>query len=348
MLKSNYDPELGVTVTVRRCDGTSGLASVLCTSEVFYPGYIHERNQRIGGICYEKNSKTEFANTRSAEWAAVYASLDYWIFWIYSVSDCSSLYYSFCDYSVIKEPVFTGVKNYVTLFHDQVFLKRFKNTAYMMLIGVPMTTFFAVAVSVMLNNKKLRHTGWMRVVFFLPTLVPTVVACLLWIWVMQPETGVVNTLLGYIGIKGPGWLASPTWAKPAFIMMMIWTCGNAIIIYLAGLQDISETLYEAAEIDGASFFRETISITLPLLKPTILYNMVTLVIGVFQWFAEPYIMTQGGPNNATMFYSLYLYQNAFTYFKMGYASAQAWIMLIFALLIILLLFKGFKFGQTDE
>lgn len=105
--------------------------------------------------------------------------------------------------------------------------------------------------------------------FFIPTLVPTVVACLLWIWVMQPETGVVNTLLGYIGIKGPGWLASPTWAKPAFIMMMIWTCGNAIIIYLAGLQDISETLYEAAEIDGASFFRETISITLPLLKPTI-------------------------------------------------------------------------------
>ena len=234
----------------------------------------------------------------------------------------SSLYYSFCDYSVIKEPVFTGVKNYVTLFHDQTFIKTCKNTAYMMLIGVPVTTFFA--------------------------LVPTVVACLLWIWVMQPETGVVNTLLGYIGIKGPGWLASPTWAKPAFIMMMIWTCGNAIIIYLAGLQDISESLYEAAEIDGASFFRETISITLPLLKPTILYNMVTLVIGVFQWFAEPYIMTQGGPDNATMFYSLYLYQNAFTYFKMGYASAQAWIMLVVAFAIILILFKFLKFGESNN
>ncbi len=260
----------------------------------------------------------------------------------------SSLYYSFCDYSVIKEPVFTGVKNYVTLFHDQTFIKTCKNTAYMMLIGVPVTTFFAVAVSVILNSKKLRHTGWMRVVFFIPTLVPTVVACLLWIWVMQPETGVVNTLLGYIGIKGPGWLASPTWAKPAFIMMMIWTCGNAIIIYLAGLQDISESLYEAAEIDGASFFRETISITLPLLKPTILYNMVTLVIGVFQWFAEPYIMTQGGPDNATMFYSLYLYQNAFTYFKMGYASAQAWIMLVVAFAIILILFKFLKIGESNN
>jgi multiple sugar transport system permease protein len=129
-------------------------------------------------------------------------------------------------------------------------------------------------------------------------------------------------------------------------MMMIWTCGNAIIIYLAGLQDISESLYEAAEIDGASFFRETISITLPLLKPTILYNMVTLVIGVFQWFAEPYIMTQGGPDNATMFYSLY--QNAFTYFKMGYASAQAWIMLVVAFAIILILFKFLKFGESNN
>lgn len=144
----------------------------------------------------------------------------------------SSLYYSFCDYSVIKEPVFTGVKNYVTLFHDQTFIKACKNTAYMMLIGVPVTTFFAVAVSVILNSKKLRHTGWMRVVFFIPTLVPTVVACLLWIWVMQPETGVVNTLLGYIGIKGPGWLASPTWATANKIIQTLRvTVGESINVY---------------------------------------------------------------------------------------------------------------------
>lgn len=260
----------------------------------------------------------------------------------------SSLYYSFCDYSVIKMPVFTGLKNYINLFRDSMFLTACKNTAYMIILGVPLTTFFAIAISVILNSKRLKHTSWFRVIFFIPTLVPTVVACLLWIWVMQPETGVVNTLLGYIGIKGPGWLASPTWAKPAFILMMIWTCGNAIIIYLAGLQDIPESLYEAAEIDGASFLRETISITLPLLRPTILYNMVTLVIGVFQWFAEPYIMTQGGPNNSTMFYSLYLYQNAFTYFKMGYASAQAWIMLIVAFIVILILFKFLKFGESNN
>ena len=217
----------------------------------------------------------------------------------------------------------------------------------MVCFGVPITTFIAVGVSVMMNNKSLKHTGIFRVLFFIPTLVPTVVACLLWIWVMQPETGIINRLLGYIGITGPGWLSSPRWSKPAFILMMIWTCGNAIIIYLAGLQDIPESLYESASIDGASFLRQTISITIPLLRSTILYNVVTLIIGVFQWFAEPYIITLGGPDNSTMFYALYLYQNAFTYFKMGYASAQAWILLVIALAIIIVLFKVFKFGESD-
>ena len=270
------------------------------------------------------------------------------VFTLYPI--VASLYYSLCNYSVIKAPVFIGLQNYKALFQDKVFLKTISNTLYMMCLGVPITTIIAVGVSVMLNHKKLNqtYTVIIRVLFFLPTLIPTVVACLLWIWVMQPDSGIVNQLLGYIGIKGPGWLSSPTWSKPSFILMMIWTCGNAIIIYLAGLQDISETLYEAAELDGAGFIKKTFYVTIPLMKSTILYNVVTLIIGVLQWFAEPYIITSGGPDNSTMFYSLYLYNNAFSYFKMGYASAQAWIMLIFALLIILLLFKGFKFGQTDE
>lgn len=258
-----------------------------------------------------------------------------------------SLYYSLCEYKVVGAPKFIGLMNYMNLFKDSVFLTAMKNTAYMIIFGVPITTFVAVAVSVMLNNRKIKYTGWLRVVFFIPTLVPTVVACLLWIWVMQPDSGVLNKLLGYIGIQGPGWLSSPTWSKPAFILMMIWTCGNAVIIYLAGLQDIPDSLFEAAAIDGAGFVRQTISVTIPLLKSTILYNVVTLIIGVFQWFAEPYIMTSGGPSNSTMFYSLYLYQNAFTYFKMGYASAQAWIMLLIGLTIILILFKVFKFGESE-
>ena len=129
---------------------------------------------------------------------------------------------------------------------------------------------------------------------------------------------------------------------------MIWTIGNAVIIYLAGLQDIDPSLYEAAEIDGAGFISQTISVTIPLLRSTILYNTVTLIIGVFQWFAEPLIITEGGPGNATLFYSLYLYQNAFRFFKMGYACAMGWILLLISLANILVLFKVFKFGESDN
>lgn len=267
------------------------------------------------------------------------------VFTLYPI--CSSFYYSLCDYQVIKDPVFIGLGNYRALFQDKTFLKAMSNTVYMIIFGVPITTFIAVAVSIIMNNKKLKYTGPFRIIFFIPTLVPTVVACLLWIWVMQPETGIINRLLGYIGIQGPGWLSSMFWSKPALIIMMVWTCGNAIIIYLAGLQDIPDSLYESAALDGAGFFRQTLSVTIPLLRSTILYNVVTLIIAVFQWFAEPYIMTNGGPDNQTMFYSLYLYQNAFSYFKMGYASAMAWILLLIALAIILVLFKVFRFGESD-
>ena len=266
------------------------------------------------------------------------------VFTLYPI--LASFYYSLCNYTVIKPPRYIAFANYKALFSDRTFLASCRNTLYMICIGVPVTTIVAVGVSILLNYKKIRGTSWMRVVFFIPTLVPTVVACLLWIWVMQPDTGVVNTILGYLGIRGPGWLSSVQWAKPAFILMMIWTCGNAIIIYLAGLQDIPETLYDAAAIDGAGFVKQTFHLTIPLLRPTILYNVVTLIIGVFQWFTEPYIMTEGGPSNATMFYSLYLYQNAFSFFKMGYASAQAYIMLIVAMIIILVLFKLLRFNET--
>ena len=259
----------------------------------------------------------------------------------------SSLYYSLSDYNVIHSPKFIGLKNYINLFRDKVFLKALYNTLYMVIIGVPVTTITALTISILMNNKKLRGSSTFSVIFFIPTLVPTVIASLIWIWMLQPDTGIINRILGYVGITGPGWIASPTWAKPAFILMMIWTCGNAVIIYLAGLQDISQALYEAAAIDGANFFRKTISITIPILRPVILFNVVTLIINVFQWFAEPLIITKVGPNNATNFYSLYLYQNAFQYFKMGYASAMAWVLLVIALLLIAIIFKLMRFNETN-
>ncbi len=259
---------------------------------------------------------------------------------------CSSLYYSLCEYKVISDPIWIGIENYINLFKDKVFLTAMGNTLYMILLGIPLTTCITLVMSIILNNKNLKFTSGFRVVFFIPTLVPTVIACLLWVWMMQPS-GIINTLLGYIGIQGPSWLANPAWTKPAFILMMIWTCGNTLIIYLAGLQDIPSSLYESASIDGASRLRQVFNITIPLLRPTLLYNIVTSVISVFQWFAEPFIITGGGPNNSTMLYSLYLYKNAFSYFKMGYASAMAWILLIISLGIIFVLFKVLKFGKSD-
>ncbi|MDR2246565.1 MAG: sugar ABC transporter permease [Treponema sp.] len=253
-----------------------------------------------------------------------------------------SFYYSLTEYKVISDPEFIALGNYTNLFTNKVFLKSLSNTIYIICLGVPVTLFSAFTVSVLLNSKELRRFGFFRIVFFLPTLVPLIINCLLWIWLLNSENGLINALLGLFGIRGPSWLGSPAWAKPALILMMVWGCGGTIIIFLAGLQDIPESLYESASLEGANFLRKTVHITIPMLAPVILYNAVTLVIAALQWFAEPFVMTEGGPDNATMFFALYLYQNAFQFFKMGYASAMAWVMLLIALGIIFLLFKGMK------
>ncbi len=243
----------------------------------------------------------------------------------------SSLYYSFTKYTVIDAPVFRGLQNYIELIgSDDVFRKALANTLYMIGVGTTVITLVTITIAIILNNKRIPGIPFYRVVFFIPTLVPLVILCILWVWMLQPQSGLLNTALSYVGIKGPGWLADPRLAKPAFIMMFLWTSGGAVIIYLAGLQDIPESLYETAAIDGASFFQRTFRITIPLLSPVILFNVVLYVIGIFQSFAESFIITQGGPENSTLFYSLYLYQNAFQYFKMGYASTMAWILLVIA------------------
>jgi multiple sugar transport system permease protein len=253
---------------------------------------------------------------------------------------CLSFYYSLTEYKVISEPEFIGFGNYVRLFKDRVFVKALSNTVYIVLVGTPITLLAALTVAILLDSKELKNYSFFRVAFFIPTLVPLIINCILWIWLLNPENGLINAVLGLFGIRGPAWLGSPVWAKPALILMMVWGCGSVIIIFIAGLQDIPVSLYESASLEGANFLQRTLHITIPMLSPVILYNAVTLVIAAFQWFAEPFVMTDGGPNNATLFYSLYLYQNAFQFFKMGYASAMAWILLLIALGIIFLLFKG--------
>ncbi|GHU24030.1 spermidine/putrescine ABC transporter permease [Spirochaetia bacterium] len=260
---------------------------------------------------------------------------------------CQSFWYSLTEYRVLSDPEFIGGMNYINLFKDKIFLTSLYNTGYIVLVGVPITLFCALVASILLNTKQLKGLSVFRVIFFIPTLVPLIINCILWLWLLQPETGLINALLGVFRIPKVPWLGSPVWAKPALILMMVWGCGGTIIIFLAGLQDIPDTLYESASLDGANFVQKTVHITLPMLAPIILYNAVTLVINAFQWFAEPFVMTEGGPNNATMFYSLNLYQNAFQFFKMGYASAMAWILLVIALAIIFFLFKGLNRFSAD-
>jgi multiple sugar transport system permease protein len=258
-----------------------------------------------------------------------------------------SLYYSLTEYNVISKPRFVGIGNYINLFKDPVFIKALRNTSYVVVWGVSLTLLAAFSAAVLLNARELRRLMFFRIVFFLPTLIPLIINCILWIWLLNSENGLINALLRVFGVRGPSWLGSPIWAKPALILMMIWGCGGTIIIFIAGLQDISESLYEAASLEGASFLQKTLHITVPMLSPVILFNAVTLVIAVFQWFAEPFVMTEGGPDNATMFYSLYLYRNAFQFFKMGYASAMAWVLLLIALGVIFCLFKGMKRFSQD-
>lgn len=252
----------------------------------------------------------------------------------------SSFYYSLTDYNLIAEPNFVGLDNYKKLFfEDNLFYKVLSNTLFMIFIGLTFTTIVAIFISIMLNNKNIKGMSFFRIVFFIPTLVPFVVLSILWVWILQPDSGVVNSILGLVGIEGPGWFASPTWSKPAFVLMATWMSGNMILIYLAGLSDIPQSLYEAASIDGAGPFQKVVHITLPMLRPAILFNVITGTIGVFQSFAEAFIITNGGPDGSTTFYALYLYQNAFQYFKMGYASAMAWVLLVIALTITAFFFK---------
>jgi len=261
----------------------------------------------------------------------------------------SSLYYSLTQYDILNPPVFIGLDNYKTLFMDDpMFYKVLGNTLYMVFVGLTIGTITTISIALLLNNRNIKGMAFFRVVFFLPTLVPFVILAVLWVWVLHPDSGVVNTLLGYVGIDGPGWFASPAWSKPAFILMGLWGAGGSIIIYLAGLQGIPDSLYEAASIDGANSVRKIYHITLPMLRPVILFNVITGIIATFQSFAEAFIITQGGPDGSTMFYSLYLYQNAFQYANMGYASAMAWVLLLIALAFTLILFKASnRFGVSE-
>ena len=258
-------------------------------------------------------------------------------FYLYPIG--SSLYYSFTDYNVLRPPTWVGFANYQAILNDPLFWTSLENTAYLVLVGIPIYTVADIAVAILLNSKVPGQT-FFRAVVFLPTLIPVVVLSILWQRLLDPQAGLVNQLLGSVDVSGPGWFASPTWAKPGFIVMSLWGTGNAVVIYLAGLQDVDKTLYEAAEVDGASWWHKIWHVTLPSLSPVILFNVILAIIASFQFFTQAFIITDGGPINSSLFYSLYLYQNAFSYLHMGYASGLAWILLLITLALTVVVLRS--------
>jgi multiple sugar transport system permease protein len=252
----------------------------------------------------------------------------------------ASLYYSFTKFEILSSPQWTGIDNFRTMFfQDKLFWKAMSNTVYFAFVSVPLGTVFSIALALLLN-RKVRLMSFYRTLYYVPTVVPAVATVMLWAWILNPQVGLFNYLLSLVGIKGPGWLNDPNWSKPALILLGLWGAGSATIIYLAGLQDIPTSLYEAASIDGASSLQKTFRITLPLLTPSILFNIVMGLIGTFQYFTQAYVAGSfGGPLNSLLFYNLYLYQNAFAYYKMGYASALAWVLLVLVLTVTLAIFR---------
>ena len=241
----------------------------------------------------------------------------------------ASIYYSLCQYNVIKPPVFIGLENFRTLFtEDPLFWKALYNTLFFTAFSVPLGLCFSIGLA-MLLNQKVRAMSVYRTIFFLPTIVPIVASAVLWLWVLNPESGLINGLIRqFLGVDGPGWIANERWSKPSLILMSLWGVGGAMVIFLAGLAEVPQSLYEVADIDGAGRWAKFRHVTLPMLTPTILFNLVMGLIGAFQYFTQVYVMTggKGGPVDSTMLYALYLYRNSFYYLRMGYASAMAWLL----------------------
>jgi multiple sugar transport system permease protein len=251
----------------------------------------------------------------------------------------ASIYYSLTAYSVLKPPVFIGLENYAVLFTDDPrFATTIYNTIYYTIGAVGVGTLTAILLALMLNMK-IKGQAIYRTVIYLPSVVPVVASAIVFLWFFNPQYGVLTSILHFFGLPTVGWLSDPVWAKPSLIMLALWGIGGAVVIYLAGLQDVPTELYEAADIDGAGAWSRLWNVTLPMLSPVILYNVIVGIIGAMQVFAQIYILTAGGPADSTMMYAYYLYITAFQFFKMGYASAMAWILFLIVFAATVVVFR---------
>jgi multiple sugar transport system permease protein len=252
----------------------------------------------------------------------------------------ASLFISFTRWDLLSPAKFVGLQNYEKMFtRDPLFWQSLKVTTIYTAFYVPLELIGGLILA-LLMNQKLRFRGAFRTIYYLPSVLPGVAFIVLWMWILNPDVGLVNTLLSYVGIQGPRWLADPHWALPALLMMSLWGLGRTMVIYLAGLQGIPHHLYEAATIDGAGTWQSFWRITLPMLTPTIFFTLVLSIISTFQTFTSAFVATDGGPLDSTLFYVLYLFRQAFQFFNMGYASALAWILFLIILVLTLLIVRS--------
>jgi multiple sugar transport system permease protein len=253
-----------------------------------------------------------------------------------------SIQLSFTRYDILRPPKWVGLANYQSLLVDD---ETFRTATWLTLkfaaVSVPLAIVAGVALALLLNSD-VKGIALYRTIFFLPSIVPTVATTAIFVWILNPQIGLVNSLLNSVGIQGPAWLTDPKWALWSLMMMGLWGVGNSMVIYLAGLKDIPGYLYEAATVDGATAVQRLFKVTLPMLTPVIFFNLVMGVIGALQYFTQAYIMTSGGPGDSTRFYALYLFDRAWRYSDMGYASAMAWLLFLAVALLTFALFKTQK------
>ncbi|MCL6547815.1 MAG: sugar ABC transporter permease [Alicyclobacillus sp.] len=252
-----------------------------------------------------------------------------------------SLYYSFTQFNILQPPQWIGLQNYQAMVRDPLFWQSVYNTLYITVLGVPLSIVLGLAAALLLNQK-VRGVGVFRTLMYLPSIVPPVAVAIVWMFILNPDYGLLNAILSWFHLPQPGWLASPSFSKPALLFMALWQSGQVIVVLLAGLQDVPKSLYEAVRIDGAGPWKTFTTITLPMLSPVIFYNVVTGIVNFLQFFTQAFVATArdlGSPAHSTLFYTVYMYQNAFQYLKMGYASAMAWGLLLITLVLTWLVFR---------
>lgn len=261
-----------------------------------------------------------------------------------------SAYYSFTDFSAIKDPVWVGLKNYQDLLKDKLFWQSLQNTILYVVISVPVTILVSLLLAALLKVVRVGK-AFFRSVFFLPSIFPVVASTMIWLLILDSISGYLNRFLNLFGLPSVNWLGNPAWTKPALVIMTCWGVGSTVVILLAAMGDVSHELYEAASIDGAGTWKQFIHITLPGISHVLVYQVILAVINGFQYFTQVYILCSAqsgnlsagvgaGKKNSLLMYPLYLFQNAFGRLKMGSASAMAWILFVIVLILTLILLKG--------